>query len=198
MQATPVSGGKSRVLRRAISQHIWSWTSHWLHFCTSSVLCLTEHTGGAHSATWAELNGLWSKGLIKRRHTTCPLALHFVHSGFMGKTMQARFPTRIGDLQWTSTEKTWENGNKRCGLKIVLSVDFDFSAVHRGRRLFRPSPIFEHTYGVDYISCSRKTLKTLYYWKTLVEHSRFCRLCLFKKKKSMTITLYIITVYFQC
>lgn len=51
----------------------------------SSVLCLPEHTGGAHSATWAELNGLWSKGLIKRRHTTCPLALHFVHSGFAGE-----------------------------------------------------------------------------------------------------------------
>lgn len=51
----------------------------------SGVLCLPEHTGGAHSATWAELNGLWSKGLIKRRHTTCPLALHFVHSGFAGE-----------------------------------------------------------------------------------------------------------------
>lgn len=46
---------------------------------------LPEHTGGAHSATWAELNGLWSKGLIKRRHTTCPLAPHFVHSGFRGR-----------------------------------------------------------------------------------------------------------------
>lgn len=85
----------------------------------SSVLCLTEHTGGAHSATWAELNGLWSKGLIKRRHTTCPLALHFVHSGFMGKTMQARFPTRIGDLLWTTIKKKRleeKCGNKRCGL----------------------------------------------------------------------------------
>lgn len=105
---------------QAFSQHIWGWTSHWLHFCTRSVLCLTEHTGGAHSTTWAELNGLWSKGLIKRRHTTCPLALHFVHSGFMGKMMRARFPTRIGDLQRTSTVKTWENRNKRCGLKTVL------------------------------------------------------------------------------
>lgn len=89
--------------------------------CTRrSALCLTEHTGGAHSTTWAELNRLWSKGLIKRRHTTCPLALHFVHSGFMGKMMRARFPTRIGDLRWTSTVKTWENRNKRCGLKILL------------------------------------------------------------------------------
>lgn len=81
------------------------------------VLFLTEHTGGAHSATWAELNGLWSKGLIKRRHTTCPLALHFVHTGFVGKKMQARFPTRTGDLRWTTAEKAGNNGNKRCELK---------------------------------------------------------------------------------
>lgn len=85
------------------------------------VLFLTEHTGGAHSATWAELNGLWSKGLIKRRHTTCPLALHFVHTGFVGKKMQARFPTRTGDLRWTTAEKTGNNGNKRCELKTCAA-----------------------------------------------------------------------------
>lgn len=46
---------------------------------------LPEHTGGAHSATWAELNGLWSKGLIKRRHTTCPLAPHLYTVDFAGE-----------------------------------------------------------------------------------------------------------------
>lgn len=117
-----------------ISQHIWGRASHWLHYCTRSVLCLTEHTGGAHSTTWAELNGLWSKGLIKRRHTTCPLALHFVHSGFMGKMMRARFPTRIGDLRLTSTVKTWEDRNKRCGLKNRAGGRVWLLS---GRRLFR-------------------------------------------------------------
>lgn len=99
--------------------HSTSRAQHFAGFISAvrRVLFLTEHTGGAHSATWAELNGLWSKGLIKRRHTTCPLALHFVHRGFVGKKMRARFPTRTGDLQWTTGEKTWNNGNKRCGLK---------------------------------------------------------------------------------
>lgn len=78
-----------------------------------------ELTGGAHSTTRAELNGLWSKGLIKRRRTTCPLALRLVRSGFVGKMMRAGFPARIGDLQRTSSVKLW--GNKRCGLKIMLS-----------------------------------------------------------------------------
>lgn len=113
------------------------------------VLFLTEHTGGAHSATWAELNGLWSKGLIKRRHTTCPLALHFVHRGFVGKKMRARFPTRTGDLQRTTGEKTWNNGNKRCGLKnCAVRRLGHLSRSQRGGVYHTHCSFFKHTHSL--------------------------------------------------
>lgn len=111
----------TRIMKTPVSElfHSTEKARHFAGFVSGvrRVLFLAQHTGGAHSATWAELNGLWSKGLIKGRHTTCPLALHFVHTGFVGKKMRARFPTRTGDLRGTSAEKTRNNGNKRCGLK---------------------------------------------------------------------------------
>lgn len=131
--------------------HSTSRGQHFAGFISAvrRVLFLAEHTGGAHSATWAELNGLWSKGLIKRRHTTCPLALHFVHRGFVGKKMRARFPTRTGDLQRTTGEKTWNNGNKRCGLKKCAVRRLGLlSRSQRGGIYHTHCSFFKHTHSL--------------------------------------------------
>lgn len=131
--------------------HSTSRGQHFAGFISAvrRVLFLAEHTGGAHSATWAELNGLWSKGLIKRRHTTCPLALHFVHRGFVGKKMRARFPTRTGDLQWTTGEKTWNNGNKRYGLKKCAVRRLGLlSRSQRGGIYHTHCSFFKHTHSL--------------------------------------------------
>jgi len=66
-----VSRGKRTELRRgcarAVSQRMRGRASRRLHLCTRSVLRLAEHTGGAHSTTWAELNGALIKGFDQKK-----------------------------------------------------------------------------------------------------------------------------------